>query len=340
MEGSHIQPDRGSQASLPRRQGVLFDAPEAPSDLALPVKTPEGQAEIRQRQRGLSQRQRTMLLLVDGRRSVAQLKQVATQAGATETCFDELLDLGLIKVVEPAPLATPASRTLPPPLATTSAPLPALSQITLTAPDELPAAAVAQSQPQASQAPAPLALRLAELPPVAVAPLAKEAVLPPAPALVATPFPPVVPPQDPSHFAPLSDERMELLAELAPPSPMPRPAKTGPGLVDSMMGSLYPLLESAFGALGGSDSQQPRDDALEEARRILVREIKTKAPVTGSITLMKLRRARTRDELAALFEEVDSHISKPMRHLSAQQTLLHVRGLLSGAPTESWHTGA
>jgi hypothetical protein len=162
-------------------------------------------------------------------------------------------------------------------------------------------------------------------------------IAPPMASVDATPFPPLVPPEDPSHFAPLSDERMEMLAEMEPPVPKSRPAKNGQGLVDSMMGSLYPLLESAFGALGGADEQQPRDDALEEARRILVREIKSKAPVTGSITLMKLRRARTRDELAALFEEVDSHISKPMRHLSAQQTLLHVRGLLSGAPTESWH---
>lgn len=338
MEGSRIQPDQGSPASLPPRQGVLF---EVPSTLALPVKTPEGQAEIRQRQRGLSQRQRTMLLLVDGRRSVAQLKQVASQAGATETCFDELLDLGLIKVVEPAPVmqaAPKALATIAPVVPLAAGPLPELPALNLTLASALHSGLPAEPTTLPLQPSAPLTLRTDELPSSPLVPVAA-VIAPPMASVEATPFPPLVPPEDPSHFAPLSDERMEMLAEMEPPVPKSRPAKNGQGLVDSMMGSLYPLLESAFGALGGADEQQPRDDALEEARRILVREIKSKAPVTGSITLMKLRRARTRDELAALFEEVDGHISKPMRHLSAQQTLLHVRGLLSGAPTESWHAG-
>jgi hypothetical protein len=329
MEGSRIQPDQGTTASLPLRQGVLF---ETPSELGMPVKTPEGQAEIRQRQRGLSQRQRTMLLLVDGRRSVAQLKQVAVQAGATDTCFDELLDLGLIAVVEPTqpnPVSAKASAAAKAPAPAASAATLALPPLTLQLTDGLAPAPAALTSSAPLQAAPPLALQLTELPIDSAAPVAATAAVP-------TPFPPLIPPEDPSNFAPLSDERMELLAEMDTPAPKSRAAKGGPGIVDSVMGSLFPLLESAFGAMGGADEQEPRDDALEEARRILVREIKAKAPVTGSITLMKLRRARTRDDLSALFEEVDAHISKPMRHLSAQQTLLHVRGLLSGAPTESW----
>ena len=62
----------------------------------IPVKTPDGQAELNQRQRRLSQRHRTVLLLVDGRRTVSQVRYLALQAGATESCFGELLDLGLI----------------------------------------------------------------------------------------------------------------------------------------------------------------------------------------------------------------------------------------------------
>jgi hypothetical protein len=99
--------------------------------------------------------------------------------------------------------------------------------------------------------------------------------------------------------------------------------------IDSMMSTLFPLLESAFGALGRVAAVEPsQDEALEEARRILVREVRAKAPVTGALTLVKLRRVATREDLLALLDEVGAHISIPMRRLSTQQTLLHVRGLL------------
>jgi hypothetical protein len=99
--------------------------------------------------------------------------------------------------------------------------------------------------------------------------------------------------------------------------------------LDAMMSSLFPLLESAFGVLAGPGAvEHSQDDALEEARRILVRELRAKAPVTGALTLVRLRRAATRSDMLALFSEVGSHINVPMRRLSTQQTLLHVRGLL------------
>jgi hypothetical protein len=324
MDGSLFQSNPGAPAPVQRREGGLFEQ----ADLWLPVKTAEGQAEIRQRQRGLSQRQRTMLLLVDGRRSVAQVKQVAVQAGATDTAFDELLDLGLIAVQEP--VAPVAMLTLVPSVRAKSQPQ------APTLPTTLPPMPI---EPLVAVEPEPVAIQF--LPEIAEPePLAELA----QPVAVVTPYPPPTSGPDSSGFAPLSEERMELVAEMDSRPPKlsnkrtkPRP---GPRIVDSMMSSLFPLLESAFGALGSADEPGYRDDALEEARRILVREIKSKAPVTGSITLMKLRRARNRDELSALFDEVDSHISKPMRHLSAQQTLLHVRGLLAGAPSETWPSSA
>src|SRR6185295_2042100 len=62
----------------------------------IPVKTPDGHAELSQRQRRLSQRHRTVLLLVDGRRTEGEVRQLARQAGATDSCFGELIELGLI----------------------------------------------------------------------------------------------------------------------------------------------------------------------------------------------------------------------------------------------------
>ena len=61
-----------------------------------PVKTPAGLAELQERTRGLSQRHRTLLLLVDGRRSIDEVLGLAAQAGVPPDCFHELVALGLV----------------------------------------------------------------------------------------------------------------------------------------------------------------------------------------------------------------------------------------------------
>lgn len=228
-----------------------------------PVKTAEGIAEIRQRKTGLSQRQRTMLLLVDGRRTVRQVKQIAVQAGAPDTCFDELLELGLIEVPEPV-------RPVPEPVQARAAE---------------PAQPAQRIEPRSAA--------------------------------------------NADEFA--SSENTYGNAESdwrEPKAPVTRPAPTQPGVVDSLMSSLFPMVESVFGALGRANTDQPRDDALEEARRILMREVRGKAPIAGALTLVKLRRAKTREDMLALFDEIDSHLRTMMRQLSARQTLVHVRSLL------------
>jgi hypothetical protein len=235
------------------------------------VKTAEGQAEIRQRHRRLTQRQRTLLLLVDGRRSAEQVKALALQAGATDTAFDELLDLGLI--------AAPPPETPPP---------------------ETPV-------PQAPDA----SLTVASMPDPADA----------------------AGPGDAVDSGPASEadvfEQFELDADRLPE----QSAHAAPRRVDALVSSIMPFIESALGGLGPADAPISGDNALEAARRILVREVRSKAPLTGSFTLAKLRRACTREELEALLDEVESRISTPMRHLSARQTLQHVRDLLTGIDT-------
>lgn len=67
----------------------------------IPIKTPEGQAELSTRQRRVSQRHRTVLFLVDGRRSATEVRSMALQAGVPESCFGELLEMGLIMLPEP-----------------------------------------------------------------------------------------------------------------------------------------------------------------------------------------------------------------------------------------------
>jgi len=298
MNGSRSQSNVAVQPPVRWRE----DRRSAVAESWLPVKTPEGQAEIRQRQCGLSQRQRTLLLLVDGRRSVAQVKQMGVQAGATDTAFDELLDMGLITVREPA----------------------------------LPARPIPVVPVSAHAMPADVALAPAIAAPVLAAPLLPASASP----VDATDEAPAseLPAVVPSDSAPLTSAPMELQGEEEdfPQRQEENTRSAGGGIVDSMVGSLFPLLESAFGALGPGADRGPRDDALEEARGMLLREIRAKAPVSGALTMRKLRRARNREELVALFEEVDSHISKPMRRLSAQQTLLHVRSLLAREMNDPW----
>jgi hypothetical protein len=60
------------------------------------VKTSEGHAELGTRRLRLSQRHRTVLLLVDGKRSETEVRCLAAQAGVPQTCFDELLGLSRI----------------------------------------------------------------------------------------------------------------------------------------------------------------------------------------------------------------------------------------------------
>ena len=171
-----------------------------------PTKTPAGQAELETRRLRLSQRHRTVLLLVDGRRSEAEVRQLADQAGAASNLFDELLERGLIAV-------SPSGRRLAP----------------------------AAAPPQAAVTAVPVA--------------AAEA-----------------------------DDRPE--AEI-------------------------------------------QDPALARARDILLRMIKAEAPLTGSLTSLRLRRARSRDELGELLDEVRAHLGSRQRSLASAQSLASVRQLLS-----------
>jgi hypothetical protein len=89
----------------------------------------------------------------------------------------------------------------------------------------------------------------------------------------------------------------------------------------------------AEGESEGDAAQALVDGPLEEARDILLRAVRGEAPVAGSLTLMRLRRARTRADLLALLDEVEARIRKPHRMLATTQTMRRVRQLL-GVPAD------
>lgn len=211
-----------------------------------PIKTPAGQAEMGSRQRRISQRHRTMLLLVDGKRTEAQVRSLSSQAGVPGICFDELIGLGLIVV------------------------------------------------PQAEVRPGDAGSADAH----------------------AAPGPDVA--DGNSGFG--EDSELPASRTLPPESTFS----------DTAMGSQPP--PTSWLPTEPEDAVTS-DDGLERAREMLLRAVRVEAPVAGSLTIFRLRRARTRAELEQLIVEVASRIGKPPHSLVAEQTLRRVRNVLDGRDT-------
>jgi hypothetical protein len=204
------------------------------------------------RARRLSQRHRTVLFLVDGRRNLAEVQRMAVLAGASEMLLGELVDLGLVALFD----------------------LPPGGVAGFAGPQDL-----GPDSPQVLQPDIPL----------------DDSLLPP--------------------LAPLSVHSVQSVQSTnEPPADLP---------------VLRAAIEPDEAAMG--PSPEPifeSNDPLAQARDMLMRAVKEEAPLTGSITLMRLKRAKSIDELGALLDEVEQRISKPNRTLVAQQLMSNVRQLL------------
>jgi hypothetical protein len=73
-------------------QDMISDISLAPE--CVPVRSPAGNAELQSRDRKLSQRLRTVLLLIDGKRSSTEIQAMALQAGAAQDALSSLLAQG------------------------------------------------------------------------------------------------------------------------------------------------------------------------------------------------------------------------------------------------------
>jgi hypothetical protein len=184
-----------------------------PGSGAQPQRTASGHAELAKRGKRLSQRHRTVLLLVDGRRSERDIRKLAAQAGAGEQCLDDLLSLGLVTWA--------------------------------------------------------------------------------------------------------SNDRTDTIVTVAA------------GGESSLLPSSQSLHGESTWTMIEDDPTAPADRPLAEARELLLRAVRQEAPVSGALTLMKLRRAVTREAVEALLDEVEQRLRKPRRQIIAAQTMRHVRHLLS-----------
>lgn len=180
---------------------------------AQPQRTASGHAELATRGKRLSQRHRTVLLLVDGRRSEHDIRRLAAQAGAGGQCLDDLFAQGLVT------------------------------------------------------------------------------------------------------FA--GGERADAVVTVAA------------GGDSSLLPSSQSLHGESTWSVIDDHASSGADRPLVEARELLLRAVRQEAPVSGALTLMKLRRALTREAIEGLLDEVEQRLRKPRRQIIAAQTMRHVRHLLS-----------
>ena len=216
----------------------------------IPTKTRAGFAELTTRQRGVSQRHRTLLHLVDGRRSEKQVRAMAGQAGVPPACFADLMRLGLIELRSPAPML--------------------------------------RRDIAGKQAPA-------------------------------------IPPGNGEDWR----EGANIDSEL----PASRTLPPASGFLDSATGE--PVAPSSWFQTDPME-QFPADDALERAREILLRTVRAEAPLAGSLTSLRLWRARSREDLSSLIEEVEARLGQRRRSLSATLALQQARTLLTGPRGLAW----
>jgi hypothetical protein len=119
------------------------------------------------------------------------------------------------------------------------------------------------------------------------------------------------------------------LVTWAGPAPADATVTLAAGGESSLLPSSQSLQgESTWAELDGSAADAV-DRPFTEARELLLRAVRQEAPVAGALTLMKLKRATSREALEALLDEVEQRLRKPRRRITAAQTMRHVRHLLS-----------
>lgn len=312
--------------------------------IAPPRKTELGQEELRKRTRKLSQRHRTVLLLVDGKRSRTEVLTLAQQAGSAPSLFDELLAMGMVEEPSvptvPAPLAEAqtvqtAAEPRPEPQAAPQPEAQLEAQVdSPPAPQLQPVEAAADGAPAAVEAErveieiAPPVTDAAAEPPAV--PSADDAPAQPAPA-----DPPLV--TEPVTAVPFVDRRVadqpvpverraaRAKVTFAPPSDEPPPVRnSGPAPLVGPAESLAAELPE----LAPTTPLDPEQRLLTEVRGLLVGTLLIDGPVSSSLLALRVGRAKTRDELIGLVWEIEHSLARSRRPREARGRLERARDLL------------
>lgn len=355
---------------------------------ALPKKTALGVEEMRQRARGLSQRHRTMLLLVNGKRDRREVLALARQAGVEAALFDELVTMGLVDAgaavaadaeadrrtmtvvttdlvdlrdlvlapVEPEAVAAADDDPAPPPRteATEPAPRPAASAPAPTARRAAPPTAP-QTAPQTAPTTAPPRGAPADVPSLSLSDSVSDDQLarlkrssrgtarkaddgPAAPK--AAPASSPVPAPAPTSASRRSSSATGTSSRSKPPASGSRASRSGgrsgaaPAPRPAAPATLTPVdppavrVRMAMAPPAAQSSAAEEERLLEEVRQLLIQALEIKGALMATLTAMRVRKARTRHELAELVWELERRLSKKHRGRVALEQIVRVRDLL------------
>lgn len=71
------------------------------------------------------------------------------------------------------------------------------------------------------------------------------------------------------------------------------------------------------------------DPLLDQARQVVLQALRHNAPVAGAVTMLRVRRSRSRAQLRALLPEVQARLSRPRHLADARLVVQRVDALLS-----------
>jgi len=294
-----------------------------------PVKTALGHEELRQRTRTFSQRHRTVLLLVDGKRLQDEVLALALKAGVAPNFFDELVAAGLVDLQEPVAEAEVA-------VAPASEPDVAVGGAEVAAAAEPPAVDRADLD-EAVFHDVVLGVEVSERPEMPEpAPLTDlqggRAEARPEPSFEDSVPVPLVLPAGSTEALPVRPARVKFAAPLYQPPP-PRPAGTerrsaaprltpGPSLLARRAGD--------GGVLRDESKPAPVDEEpmLAEVRSLLIGTLLVDGPVSSSLTVLRVGRARDRYELIGLVWQIERALVTARRPVEAMSRLRRARELL------------
>jgi hypothetical protein len=301
---------------------------------APPIKTIQGKEELSLRTRKLSQRHRTMLLLIDGRRRREVVLDMAAQAGVPPVFFDELVSMGLVdSQAEPSPDQAAVSGPAPLPESVSGVdssapevwsfedvvPAPASLQVPDLGSGPLDAGATPATEPipvEMPLAPQPIAAALRDQPAPEASATAPEW-LPVASASM--------PLNDGEGFeVPVRAARVRFSASHDPPEAQPDAARDVADVAEAS-GDPEPAAQAE------SEAEQKM---LAEVRGLLIGTLLVDAPVSTSLTALRVYLARSYSELVALVWEIERILARAQMPREGLSRLMKARELLGLGNTQ------
>jgi len=288
--------------------------------ISAPVKTPLGQDELRHRTRGLGQRYRTVLLLVDGRRPLGEVLGMAHKAGAQTSHFEELVRMGLVEI--PDDMAAPEpTETIPGALDTPK--LTSVELDVLIEPALAPSGALAEELddvgPAGAAAPTPAAVQVdndgfgdepltqvteVEISPAHDLPVIAVASIPEPPAPVAAPRPAALP----------RYQEPEVVLSVTP---------RAPDWVQQVRETPFKVADHARPAPSMTDEQR-----LQYVRDLLLDTLRRDSILFATFSVGRVRVATTHKELIKLVWEIERDRAHTRRSRDQLLNLQRARELL------------